>query len=238
MSGAAIKGHGPHHSQLWDQRSWRAQGTLFATGHCLANRNRKIPTYALYAGTGKIRNNLRLDEKRGSRYAGWEIQGLAASGPSPRLKEKLALFGQFVGDWDIVENRHRKNDGTWAKSRGRLYWRWILEGRAVQDVWTSVEDTGKEIPWGTTIRFYDPKIDAWQSTWISPRQSLVRTFIGRKVGDEIVLESTNSKEKPLRWIFSEITPDSFKWRGETSYDGGKTFLLEEVMRIRRQQVVA
>ena len=35
----------------------------------------------------------------------WEIKGLAADGPDSGLKEKLMLFGQFVGDWDIVEAR-------------------------------------------------------------------------------------------------------------------------------------
>jgi len=29
------------------------------------------------------------------------IKGLGADGPDPRLKEKLMLFGQFVGDWHI-----------------------------------------------------------------------------------------------------------------------------------------
>jgi len=163
--------------------------------------------------------------------AKWEIHGLPAGEPFPELKDKLMLFGQFVGDWDIVENRSLKDDGSWVTSKGRLYWRWILEGRAVQDVWAGIE-SGKEIPWGTTVRFYDPKIDAWRSTWISPRQGLATTFIGRKVGDEIVLESTNSKN-PKKWTFSEIKPDSFKWRGETSHNGGKSFVLDEVMQIRR-----
>jgi len=29
------------------------------------------------------------------------IKGLGADGPDPKLKEKLMLFGQFVGDWEI-----------------------------------------------------------------------------------------------------------------------------------------
>src|SRR2546427_10522971 len=43
-------------------------------------------------------------------------------------------------------------------------------------------DTGRAVPIGTTVRFYDPKRDAWQSVWISPMQELVQTFTGRKVG--------------------------------------------------------
>jgi len=43
----------------------------------------------------------------------WKIEGLAASAPYPELKEKLELFGQFVGDWEM-EDRYLKEDGTWA----------------------------------------------------------------------------------------------------------------------------
>src|SRR2546429_6665119 len=63
----------------------------------------------------------------------WKITGLGAEGPFPELKEKLAFFGQFVGDWQIVEDRYLNNDGTWIKSRGELHVNWILEGRALQD---------------------------------------------------------------------------------------------------------
>jgi hypothetical protein len=165
----------------------------------------------------------------------WEIEGLPAEGPYPEYRAKLALFGQFVGDWDILENRYLQDDGTWSKERGRIHWRWILEGRALQDVWSSIdEETGKEIPWGTTVRFYDPKIEAWRSTWISPRQGAVKAFVGKKVGEEIVLERKSEEGYLVKWIFSDISRDSFKWRAEENRDGQRWTLREE-MRIRRQR---
>ena len=149
------------------------------------------------------------------------------------------LFGQFVGDWDILEDRFYQSNGTSSLeqnlARGELHWCWILEGRAVQDVWMSIDEkTGKAIPEGTTIRFYDQKIDAWHSVWISPTQGVVKTFLGRQVGDEIVLEGRTTEGYPVKWIFSEITPDSFRWRAEQSRDNGKTWMLKEEMRIRRR----
>ena len=39
------------------------------------------------------------------------IEGLLSEGPNPELKEKL-LFGQFVGDWDILEDRFYQPNGT------------------------------------------------------------------------------------------------------------------------------
>jgi hypothetical protein len=34
------------------------------------------------------------------------IKGLGSDGPLLGQGEKLVLFGQFVGDWDIVEARN------------------------------------------------------------------------------------------------------------------------------------
>ena len=88
----------------------------------------------------------------------WEIEGLPAEGPYPEHRAKLALFGQFVGDWEIQENRYLQDDGTWSKESGRIHWRWILEGRALQDVWSSIdEETGKEIPWGDDNQILRPQ---------------------------------------------------------------------------------
>lgn len=154
--------------------------------------------------------------------------------PHPELADKLALFGQFVGDWDILECRSLEDDGTWSTSRGKVHWRWILEGRGVQDVWTTIdEESQRSIPVGTTVRFYDPKIDAWHSVWLSPVQGQVKSFIGRRVGSEIVLEGKNDRGNSIRWIFSEIRPDSFRWRGEELRNPPSGWVLYEEMRIRR-----
>jgi hypothetical protein len=166
----------------------------------------------------------------------WEIEGLAAYGPYPNLKEKLALFGQFVGDWDIAEARYPQPDGTEVKRKGEVHFGWILDGRAVQDVWMTVDDDAKMAVHGTTIRFYDPKIDAWHSVWISPTKGIVQTFLARKVRDEIVLEGTTPDGYPEKWVFSQITPNSFRWRSEETHDGGKTWVLTEEMQIKRRVV--
>lgn len=168
------------------------------------------------------------------RNGNWSINGLGAEGPNHDLKKKLELFGQFVGDWEIYEARYKQPDGTWVRMKGEVHFGWILGGTAVQDVWIGCPEGSETLAvYGTTIRFYDPKIDAWRSTWISPIKGLVKVFIGRHVGDEIVLETKTVEGKPERWIFSEITLQSFRWRSEESKDGGKSWTLTEEMRIRR-----
>jgi hypothetical protein len=81
---------------------------------------------------------------------------------------------------------------------------------------------------GSTIRFYDPAIDAWRSTWVEPVNARVRRFIGRPHGDDIALLS-DEDDPQLRWSFRDITPDAFRWTGEISRDAGRTWQLEEEM---------
>jgi len=164
----------------------------------------------------------------------WLIKGLGANGPDPSLEEKLMLFGRFVGDWDIVAARYLQADGTWVKMKGEVHFGWILGGTAIQDVWMDRrEDSKKMIMFGTTIRFYDPKIDAWRSTWLSPIKGLVQTFIGHEANGDIVLEHKTVEGYPEKWIFSQITPQSFRWHSEETRDNGKTWLLTEEMQIQK-----
>jgi len=56
---------------------------------------------------------------------------------------------------------------------------------------------------------------------------------GGAVGDRIVLEGVDRDGSPFRWSFNDIRRDSFVWRGEISSDGGKTWRLEQEMRLKR-----
>jgi len=162
----------------------------------------------------------------------WRIEGLPARGPARDHRAKLRLFGQFVGSWDIVE---RRSPLSRLREPGEVHFNWILDGRAVQDVWGGLDPrTRRFVPWGTTIRYYDPNLRAWRSTWIAPRQSVVRRFIGHKVGREIVLQEENRGLRTERWVFADIRPDSFRWYAlKRSRRTGPWRVVEE-MKIKRR----
>jgi hypothetical protein len=145
---------------------------------------------------------------------------LLAKGPEAKYQEKLQLFGQFVGSWTF-DGKQYGDDGSQTTDKGEIHFHWVLQGRAVQDVWLETENSQKSaLLYGTTIRFYDPKTETWSSTWIEPRAGVVRVFVGRKVGSEIVLEGNKEDGTPIRWIFSEIGATSFHWRGEKKTGSG------------------
>lgn len=139
---------------------------------------------------------------------------LLANGPDAKYKDKLQTFGQFVGSWTFNGSEFH-DDGSHSTDQGEIHCRWVLKGRAVQDVFLETSRSDNDLLLhGTTIRFYDPNIDAWRVTWINPGAGVVRTFIGRKSGGEIVMEGIAGDSTPIRWIFSDIKSDSFHWRGE------------------------
>jgi len=167
--------------------------------------------------------------------AGSELPKLDAKGPAREHSEKLKLFGQFVGDWefDLIEIRL---DGTKLNAKGEWHFGWVLEGRAVQDVWIvhSLKPGGSAAEYGTTVRFYDPKIDAWRVVWSGPVNGNMETFIARQVDNGIVMEGNSDKDgSRSRWIFSDVTPRSFHWQAVVSVDKGETWQLREEMFVRR-----
>ena len=170
-----------------------------------------------------------------------ELDAFLAEGPIPSLADKLALFGQFVGSWELSVTNHRP-DGNSTTVPAEWHFAWALGGRAIQDVWiapsraerAATDASSSRGEWGTTLRFYDSKIDAWRSTWIGPNHAVVMPFIARQIGEEIVLEGSFEDGVVTRWIFSEITPKSFSWRAVDSSDGGTTWTLLQEMKARRQ----
>ena len=59
---------------------------------------------------------------------------LHASGPDQDREAKLALYAWLVGSWDIEVTTFMEN-GTTHEGRGEIYAGWVLQGRAIQDVW-------------------------------------------------------------------------------------------------------
>src|SRR5438128_6589510 len=144
---------------------------------------------------------------------------LRASGRSPEIPEAADAYGWLVGSWEL-DVRHYWVDVAARRIRGEAHFAWVLEGRAVQDVWimprrpdrTADLDRASNM-YGTTLRVWDPSIQAWRVTWINPVTAARAELIGRWSGHDVVQVGARPDGTPIRWVFSEITPDSFRWTG-------------------------
>ena len=167
---------------------------------------------------------------------------LHADGPDPERAEALKLYGRFVGDWDAEIIAHGP-DGKSHRAEGEIHFGWVLQGRAIQDVWMipCLADrlSASQFPvagnwYGTTLRVYDPTIAAWRIFWIDPARNVFRQQIGRARGEDIVQEGKTDSGELSRWSFTKITENSFHWLGEGKpADAGEWKLVVDVKAKRR-----
>ena len=152
---------------------------------------------------------------------------LHSGGPASDRPGQMGLYGWLIGDWDMDATVFL-DDGTQHKGKGEIHFGWVLEGRAIQDVWIL-----PGVFYGTTLRIYDPGLDAWHILWSDPLRQFYCRQVGRAQGNDIVQDGKDDEGNPVRWSFRDITPDSFRWLGERSPDGGKTWQLQAEFHARR-----
>jgi hypothetical protein len=143
------------------------------------------------------------------------LQALCAEHPAPDRAGPMMLYGQFVGSWD-GRMTYVDSEGARRESTAEVHFGWVLEGRAVQDVWmVPLRSRGSagaaQLMYGTTLRVYDPRADHWHITWIDPVRQVYDRMIGRQVGNDIVQEYRTDEAVRVQWMFTEITPCSFHW---------------------------
>jgi len=140
-------------------------------------------------------------------------------GPHPDIAPEHQIFAPFIGDWDLIVRWFDETGHISRQERGEWRFRWILEGRGIQDVWIvppRSERSGRSdlYEYGTSVRFFDKDIGAWQSTWVGPMHRIVRTFVARKTGERVVLDTTEGVTPQMRWIFFNIEATTFEWSNE------------------------
>ncbi len=170
------------------------------------------------------------------------LEVLSRSGRSAEIPESLDVYGWLIGGWELDVHHYKAVDVAALRIKGEVHFGWVLEGRAVQDVWimprrserTTNLDKSNNM-YGTTLRVWDPAIQAWHITWINPVTGHREEQVGRRSGKDIVQVGARPDGTLTRWMFTEITPDSFHWTGEALLPDGKTWKLEGEFRAKRMR---
>ena len=152
------------------------------------------------------------------------------------------LYAFLLGSWELDVRRYWV-DVSSRGLRGEVHAARVLEGRAIQDVWIMprfVDRKGPPDPkldmYGTTLRVWDSKLQAWRITWINPVNDQQVEQIGRAGGADgrdVIQLGTLPDGTQTRWSFTEITKDSFHWRGESLATGASEWKLEGEFLARR-----
>lgn len=167
-------------------------------------------------------------------------QWLFAEGPYPPQAERMRTFGRLVGDWSVTVE-YAQPDGTWRQAEGEWRFGWILQGRAIEDVWTVYRpgarrnEPGAIMGYGATVRVYDAERDLWHVNWMGVLNHNYTQFTAREVGSEIVMDAADSDGQRFQWVFSDIGADSFRWRAQSTSDGGATWVVQQRMTASRRR---
>jgi uncharacterized protein len=143
-------------------------------------------------------------------------KALVSGAPSPELGPHAYDLAWLVGGWTATVRDYDDRGGV-EESSGEWWFAWVLEGRALQDVW--IVPARKDAPatrrerYGTTIRWFDKKSKLWRISWINPVTGVHNDLSGKRYGNRLVFEGITDG-KPIRWSFNDITPSRFIWRGE------------------------
>ncbi|MFD0517737.1 hypothetical protein [Paractinoplanes durhamensis] len=163
---------------------------------------------------------------------------LVADGPWAGHEQEMDLYGRLVGTWDVTNHYFVEDRGAWVN--GTVVWTfgWVLAGHTVQDVmWFTMPraDGYPERITGSTVRHYDPATKSWNVVWFSGRGTIF-ALTGRAGDDgDIFQDGTDPAGRPIRWLFTDVTADSFRWLGQVSDDHGATWRQSQEMLARRRK---
>src|SRR5689334_19947822 len=94
---------------------------------------------------------------------------LAAPERSPEIPESHDIYGWLVGSWELHVCHYKGVDVSSLVLKGEAHFAWVLEGRAIQDVWIMPRPPERSAGsdrvnnmYGTTLRMWDPALQAWR----------------------------------------------------------------------------
>ena len=158
---------------------------------------------------------------------------------APELADVDDIFGFLVGSWQLEAVLYDAK-GNMQRSKGELHASWVLEGRAMQDlfIFPRRADRKSGVPTGgdryaTTIRTYDPTLKAWRVNFINPAAPETSAqLIARRKEQGIEMEGKLSDDTPIRWRYVTVELTRFHYTAEKRGDHDTWQLYLELFGVR------
>jgi hypothetical protein len=139
-------------------------------------------------------------------------------------------FDFLIGRWNVQHRRLTErlaNNHDWVDFKGTTVAQALLGGNG------NIDDNVLELPGNTyralSLRSFDSKSQLWSIWWLdgrSPQGPLDPPVRGRfqdGVGTFYADDTFNLRPIHVRFVWSDITPESARWEQSFSGDGGQTW---------------
>ena len=159
--------------------------------------------------------------------------------PEPASVSSEHDFDFLMGSW-VVQHRRLKqrlaHSNEWEAFSGTCKAWLLLDGQS------NVDDNVLQLATGTyraaTLRSFDPATKSWSIWWLDSRHphELDVPVVGEfrdGIGTFFAKDTFNGRPVVVRFVWSNITPDSAKWQQAFSEDGGKTWETNWTMEFHR-----
>ncbi len=143
----------------------------------------------------------------------------------------------FIGEWDI-ETTDIQADGSFAKGKAKSIVKYILDGTAMQDEFQVINQNGNIVFRGISIRSYNARNARFQIVWVMPGINGITDISAEWTGEKLVSTGKGydgGGEFLERFEYYDITDNSYKFKMDRSYDGGKNWI-ENFSRLKATKV--
>jgi hypothetical protein len=161
-------------------------------------------------------------------YSGQSFGQAGAKPTTAVLRDGQHDFDFELGTWKIHLKRLEHpltGSNSWVEFDGTSVTRKVWDGRAQIEEFET-DGTAGHIE-GLTLRLYNPESQQWSLNWANSRtgvlgQPTIGEFKNGR-GEFFDQEAINGRTILVRFIWSEITPNSAHFEQSFSDDGGKTW---------------
>jgi len=162
---------------------------------------------------------------------------------APDAKQEAIRKGQsdfdfLIGSWKVHNRRLKKpltGSSEWYEFDGTSVARKVWDGRANIDEYQA-DTPGGSIE-GLTLRLYDRKAQQWSLYWANAANGrldvpTVGSFKDGR-GEFYDQEILDGRSIFVRYVWSDIKPNSCRWEQAFSVDGGRTWETNWIMDLTR-----
>ena len=133
----------------------------------------------------------------------------------------------FIGEWSLT-TKDLTPSGAIISGKARTKAYYILDKAAIQDDFYMLGQNDQVVFRGTSIRSFNRQSGKYQIVWVMPGVDGIIDISGVLSNGKLVTTGKGYDgrgEFLERFEYYDIKPDSYSFKMDRSYDGGKTWLL-------------